>query len=117
MLSDMRGSAGTPHDAAICWQRVLFPSCSAMTRAGLIVFQLDDGCECSSEWTIFARPEQLAAGERAAMLFKQWRDNRQAVLCWLWIAKQLQIARDIRVLIADLIWKDRAAWSERRVAE
>ncbi len=46
--------------------------------------------------------------------FEQWcSDAKRSILCWLWAAKQLGVAKDMRVMIADLIWKEKAAWSER----
>ncbi len=41
------------------------------------------------------------------------RDAKRAVLCWLWLSRHRNVAQDIRLLIADLVWSDRAAWSER----
>ncbi len=49
----------------------------------------------------------------ALELYNKWRAQaRTAVLCWLWLARQKGVAKDIRVLIADVIWDDRAAWSD-----
>ncbi len=51
--------------------------------------------------------------ERVEKLFKKWlQEARQAIMCWMW-AKMLGVSKDIRQLIADLVWDDRAAWSER----
>ncbi len=30
-------------------------------------------------------------------------------MCWLWVARQLAVAKDVRLMIADLIWYERAA--------
>ncbi len=58
--------------------------------------------------------EITTACERAVSLFEQWcAEARRTILCWLWIAKRLDVSKDIRLLIADLLWDQRAAWSER----
>ncbi len=58
-------------------------------------------------------PVILAAGKRAVALFEMWREAaKRAVLCWLWLARMRGVPKDIRVLIADLIWEYRAAWGE-----
>ncbi len=38
---------------------------------------------------------------------------RQAVYCWLRLSKSLRVTKDVRLLIANLIWEERAEWSER----
>jgi TPR repeat protein len=54
------------------------------------------------------------ACERVLKLYDQWNNEaKNAVLYWLWLAKDVGVAKDIRLLIADLIWEDRAAWSEK----
>lgn len=51
-------------------------------------------------------------------LYTQWLSGaKMGVLCWLWLSKGTGVARDIRLLIADLIWDERAAWSERAIPE
>ncbi len=37
---------------------------------------------------------------------------KRAVLCWIWLARSLGVGKDIRRVIADLIWDGRAEWSE-----
>ncbi len=52
---------------------------------------------------------------RALLLFRQWcNEAKQSVLCWLWAGKLLGVSKDIRLLIANLLWEDRAVWSETR---
>ncbi len=53
-------------------------------------------------------------GQRCIELYEQWCDEaRTAVLCWIWLAQSRNVCNDVRLLIADLIWEDRSAWSER----
>ncbi len=50
----------------------------------------------------------------AIQLYESWcAKAHRAVLCWVWLAKELGVAKDIRLLIADLIWDQRSAWSAR----
>ncbi len=47
-------------------------------------------------------------------LHDKWCERaKKAVWCWIWIAKtDLGILKDIRVLIANLIWEERASWTQ-----
>ncbi len=64
-------------------------------------------------WTKASKSEKFPC-ERAFDLFKRCNEEaKHAVLCWLWIAKQHGIVKDIKLLIAGLIWEQRAAWSEK----
>ncbi len=59
-------------------------------------------------------PVTEKASERAMSLYLRWNEEaKRAVLCWLWLARDKNVVKDIRLLIADLIWEERAAWSER----
>ncbi len=90
------------------------------------VCKYDDGCsgralheiaialDSLPEWRNGESPEMVAAGERALELLNQWHgEAKRAVTCWIWLARQEGTPKDIRLLIADLIWDERAAWSER----
>ncbi len=56
------------------------------------------------------------AAERAVQLYEQWcGEAKQAVLCWLWLSRTKGVVHDIRLLIADRVWEEKAAWSERTV--
>ena len=61
-----------------------------------------------------ATQSATAAIEHAKKLFLRCNEEaKRAVLCWLWLSKKEGVAKDIRLLIADLIWFERAAWSDR----
>ncbi len=54
---------------------------------------------------------------RALALHREWCEKaQQGILCWLWAAKEIGVVRDIRRLIAEFVWDERAAWSELRIA-
>ncbi len=45
----------------------------------------------------------------------QWcAEAKQSVLCWLWLARDLGVVKDVRLLIADLIWDDKEAWTKAK---
>ncbi len=57
------------------------------------------------------------AAERALQLYRQWSsESKTAIWCWIWMARDLGIVRDIRLIIADLVWSERCVWSEKRKA-
>ncbi len=84
--------------------------------SGRIVFEVGAAIAGAFTWREKASTAiAIIAGKRAEELFRQWtREAKAAVLCWIWIAKSFGVAKDIRLLVADLIWDERAAWSERR---
>lgn len=54
--------------------------------------------------------------DEAILLFENWcKEAERAILCWLWLARDLGVCKDIRVAVAQLIWDDKAVWSERPV--
>ncbi len=67
-------------------------------------------------WPKFHQTRKLA-GERPFALYTRCNEEaKRAVLCWLWFSRTTNVVKDIRLLIADLIWDKRAAWSERPAA-
>ncbi len=57
---------------------------------------------------------ERVACEHAFAMYNRWNKRaRRVVLCWLWLARSEGIVKDVRLLIANLIWEDRAVWSER----
>ncbi len=54
------------------------------------------------------------ACERAMLLYERCNEEgKRGVLCWLWLAREEHVVKDICLLIADVIWSDRTLWSER----
>ncbi len=57
---------------------------------------------------------EVAYVRKTVNMYEQWcREAERGVLCWLWLSRDMGLVKDIRVMIARLIWEERAAWSER----
>ena len=57
-------------------------------------------------------PEKTAV-ERAIALYTRCNgEASSSVMCWLWLAGEKHMCKDIRLVIADLIWNDRAELSD-----
>ncbi len=81
-------------------------------RSGRIVFEIGHVFASNRDWR-HRDSEQDVVWKRVMLLYNGWCScAKQAVLCWLWLAKALGVSKDIRVLIANLIWDQKAAWSE-----
>ncbi len=81
--------------------------------SGRLVFEIGAAMASFSEWRSgnFGSVEDCSAALR---FYEEWcAAAQQAIMCWVWTARQLGMARDVRLLIADLAWDERAAWSER----
>ncbi len=84
--------------------------------SGRNVYEIGRALDRTPECAESANPKDAfeRATMRAVRLYRKWRlDAERAVWCWLWLARDLGIVKDIRLLIADLIWEERAVWSER----
>lgn len=63
--------------------------------------------------TLSSFRELVPVCERAVGVYRQWlREAKSAVLCWKWMARDLGVAKDIRRIIADLIWQERSLWGD-----
>ncbi len=75
---------------------------------GRTLFEIGSTIAQIADW------EKRAKGASVAWVvefFEQRRSAaRRAVLCWLWLSRIEGVAKDIRLLIADLIWAERAMW-------
>ncbi len=98
--------------------------CRKMRRhnsAGRVVFEFGAAvaaCDKRSQ-PLLARMRytEKAASRAAADLHRKWCSEAQrGVLCWMWVARLLGVVRDVRLLVAGLVWHDRAAWSEHTLA-
>ncbi len=84
--------------------------------SGRVLFEIGAAFSGISNWS--GQSKVAGYANRAVNLHDQWcASARRAVLCWLWLARDRNIVRDIRLLIADLIWQERAAWSEMEDAK
>ncbi len=58
---------------------------------------------------------QGASATKVLVMYDGFCDKaRRSVFCWLWLSKQIGLVKDIRVLIADLVWEQRGAWALTR---
>jgi hypothetical protein len=91
-----------------------------------VVFEL--GAACKDQVTydegevyalgISADPENVPPLLRCTELHDQWcSDAREAIRCWLLTSRRLGLIKDMRKMIAGLLWERRAAWSEDRPIE
>ncbi len=58
--------------------------------------------------------EKTKVADRVVSLFNNWQSAaKRGVMCWLWLSRELGVMKDIRLVVADLVWADRAAGSEK----
>ncbi len=61
---------------------------------------------------------QLEAWDEAVSLYNMWRDEaKRGVMCWMWISRHLNVMKDIRLLIAEVVWIERSSWGVGRSSE
>ncbi len=121
-------------EQAIWWRRCVLQDSSVRTKAVdrlvlLAKFAVERHQEGESGRTVFElgaifvhqpsyrafcpRSERTATWDTAVALFVKWQnETRRAVWCWLWLARELGVARDVRLLIADEIWSLRSSWGD-----
>ncbi len=99
----------------LLWWAIEQVSMFEKSGSGRIVFEVGAAFASIECWKDIGRSSaEVVACSRAMQLYKQWCfEANVAVLCWLSLARSNGVAKDIRLLIADLIWDERAAWSER----
>ncbi len=81
------------------------------------VFELGAACRGHAELLkpmLFGKKcsmEELSAAERCVELHEKWCDSaKTAIDCWIGVGRKLEVVKDIRGLIARLLWQERAAW-------
>ncbi len=82
---------------------------------GRLVFQIGGVLAAYECWQYlpFMAPS-LSVFDQLRNLCEQWLiEAERAVLCWLWLARSKRICKDSRLMVADMIWEERAAWSEQ----
>ncbi len=92
--------------------------------SGRIVFEIGAamaGHVDASSRTVYTEDVSEAVFDAAlwAIAFYQrcTAEAKLAVQWWIWIGKEMRVAKDIRAVIADMIWSERAAWSEKPVEQ
>ncbi len=88
-------------------------------ESGRAVLEIGAALKSSIEWVEGEVSRDRKAAEQCITLYESWcEEARRAVLCWLWLAKKKTLLiKDLRLLIADLIWDERFAWSEQARVE
>ncbi len=101
------------------WLNALDCSCHSTSR----IASVDTFCLSWERLCVFAQVERIvnqannaSACERTIELYNQWTaEAKRAVLCWMWFSRTVCSVKDIRLMIANLIWDERIAWSEFRI--
>ncbi len=58
--------------------------------------------------------EELWAVQRCVELHMQWcMAAKAAIECWIGVCRRLEVMKDIRLVVAGLVWKHRAEWGKR----
>ncbi len=83
-------------------------------ESGRKVFEIGAAVALVRVWSLESRePGDKPLAQRAGRLYQQWSgETKRAIACWLWLARHLGVARDIRVTVANLVWDERAVWSD-----
>ncbi len=83
-------------------------------QSGRIVYELGRALEGQLSWFERFPGRDRRDADRCVALYRNCVSGaRSAALCWMWLAKQLGICLDMRVLICMLIWEMRTTWSDR----
>ncbi len=83
--------------------------------SGRIVFELGMALHGRMISLMQLTGRKMHFSNMAVALFKQWcAEAKRAILCWIWLSRDAGVVRDIRLMIGDLIWEERAAWSRRK---
>jgi hypothetical protein len=85
---------------------------------GQIVFEIGSALADIPEWRQTSGSKtNVSVGNKCVQFFQECcGEAKRTILCWLWLARSEGIAKDVRLLIADLVWEDRAAWSRGRAS-
>ncbi len=83
---------------------------------GEILFEMGAAfATLGSAWNRWGGGESVRGVERLIGIFKSWeRGAKSAIVCWTWLARSAGVPKDIRLLVADLIWANRRDWSDER---
>ncbi len=84
--------------------------------SGRVLFEIGSAVAAmrnGNSWKWLNQDRQAACERAASFCMRCNGEAKRAVLCWLWLARAENLMKDVRLLIANLIWKERAAWSER----
>jgi hypothetical protein len=105
-------------EAAVALLDALIGECDT---SGRVVFEIGAACKgCIDRGrTVFGRrfdEKRMRCAEAAVVLHDRWCDMaREAIRCWMQVARRY-LVKDIRILIARLLWKERWVWAPETVA-
>ncbi len=58
--------------------------------------------------------ERMQAVQRCIEVHDEWcKAAKAAIECWIGVGRRLEVMKDIRLVIAGLVWKHRAEWGKR----
>ncbi len=102
-------------DAAITWQE----HHDLNGQWHRIVFEIDAACGEHLDLEqnmvfgkLFNDRAVIAVARAVAFHDERCVYARQAIKCWIWVGRQKKIMKDIRGLIARLLWVQKATWIE-----
>ncbi len=116
----MRRSAVQEHGFGIAFDMLASWACEQHeqrhdgTASSRIVFEVGAALAAIDGWREkLLHSRHAAACEWALQQYRRLCGGAtRAVLCWLWLARMERLAaKDVRLLIARLVWDERAAWS------
>ncbi len=83
-------------------------------ESGRLVFEIGFALTRDSDWESQVDQGDVRAFKRALKLLRSCcSEAERGIMCWLWLSRKANVAKDVRIKVADLIWQERAAWSER----
>ena len=89
--------------------------------AGRVVFEIGRRCKVHQHAThaqLFDWPalrKICPAMRRCVQLYDEWCEAaKRAVNCWSVIGQRLGVVKDIRLMIARMVWEGRSVWGEKR---
>ncbi len=109
----LRRAAVQWHTPAVCFMTREQIDKWSGKQSGPELFEIGAAMIGNGEWRNVCRlPATIAAVELAILVHESYCClAKRAVLCWLWLARLEGVTKDIRLLIADLIWDRRAEWN------
>jgi hypothetical protein len=88
--------------------------------SGRIVFEIGAAFEMPDFKNRFGRlecrDEVVPAVDLTIALHGGWcRKAKESIFCWIWVARQKKVVKDIRNIICKMLWADRGSWSDGAV--
>ncbi len=91
------------------WEAEKWRDLKKKARSGVALNEIGMALDFVRHWEEAA--EEIAPGRRAIQLYREWRQNAvRGVHCWMCLSRKLGLVKDMRILIANLVWEQRSAW-------